>query len=111
MLQSIKICLKFGGHSPTFTSSFSPRISHQNLSRVIWQSSVHSWEVELYQDVVFRDLENDQLSRLKKRPAPNEEQTPAKRRKASTEGIKLLVVQCWFLKGSDVLYAETSCSL
>ena len=42
--------------------------------------------------MVFRDLENAQIARPRKRPVPSEEQTPrpAKRRKASTEGRRLL---------------------
>ena len=69
-----------------FTASCS--VSHQNLSRVIWQSSVHSWEVELYQDLVFRNMEKTRNPKKRSAPSTTEEQTPrpAKKWKASHEG-------------------------
>ena len=30
------------------------RVSLKNFSRVLWQTTVHKWEIELYQDMVLR---------------------------------------------------------
>ena len=30
------------------------RVSLKNFSRVLWQTMVHKWEIELYQDMVLR---------------------------------------------------------
>ena len=75
---------------------------------MIWQSSVHSWEVELYQDLVFRDMENSRKPKKRSAPTTSEEQTPrpAKRRKASHEGTvlvhPLMYVTSWYVVKKQV---------
>ena len=31
------------------------RVSLKNFSRVLWQTTVHKWELELYQDMVLKE--------------------------------------------------------
>ena len=86
---------------PSFFS-ITDRVTHKSFTRILWQTTVHTWEVELYQDMVFTRAEHKKMKAhtpavdkraerrggIKRSAMSESEETtcPAKKRKTYPEG-------------------------